>query len=364
MIFVVLVPIVSFAETPYHSVDVNRYEDIIWALRRPEWLAKYIGLEFSYAYDEDQFGITDHHQLAREMFYRKKGDCEDYAAFNYEILKAHGYDPEAYVVWVPLMTLAHALVVFPYKGEWAMIDNIFYLQTGFERKIDALNGSVFSSPQLMYRVLSVPQNNYSEPRPEKYLGRDRIALDAHLTECNPGFYFYTPTFGYTQALHKEAIGYLWDFRKGNLWNLKAAGLGVSDHGFYSSSVATNDRVSSLYLLWPRVGVSLYGGDYSGIDVDWNPISGSLLKFYVCVRNFGEVVDYKLKLSPLKWLELDFEQNDEEFRWISWLRGSVWNQEIKIGLEENGIQLGIGPLVLGGRKENKEIKVFMTVKGAA
>ena len=351
-------------ETPYHSLDLNSYEEVVRALKRPEWLANYSRLEFRYVSDEELFGKVEYRQSAREMFFRKKGDCEDYAAFYQAVLELHGYHPEVYSIWVPSMgNFAHAVVIFPYRGGWARIENNYYLITGYQSKDKVLKSFVSPSEceDLWVWPLDLPENNYSQIKPKSFIGEERIALDGHLSECEPGFYFYFPTFGYSQKLHKEAIGYLWKVSF-NSWRIESIGLGVSAHGFYAEIDDPKDYVYSLYLKWPRIGMSIYSGDYTGIDIDFEIFSGSLINSYLALRNFGEVIDAKIRIFPQSWLEIELEKKDKEFNWITWLKGSLGREKIKIGIERNGFQIGTESVLIGAKREETQLKAFISIQG--
>jgi len=343
----ILVVFSVVAKTPYHSVNTNCYRDVVQALKRPAWLANYSEKEFTYINDTKQFGERDYWQSPQEMFARKKGDCEDFTAFHYAVLKEHDYNPEAYIVLLP--DAGHALCIFQDKGSWWTMDYSIFGPYDTQKK--AVNGGYFSLSDSSYMwEYTVRENDYTEDLSSRFIGKDRLALDAHLTECQPGrLYFYSPLpESYPEALHKQAIGYLWptDFK-----GLKGIGLGVSDHGFYSSTFTTNERVFSLYLLCSNVGVSLYTGSYQGIDLDWKVFSNSLLDYRICLRNFSEVIDHQVKFSPLKQLDLGIERNDQDFRFtamVNWEEGNI-----RMGTDSRGGTIvGIGPLTLIGSYQDR------------
>lgn len=311
LVLVLAGSILAKNSTPYHSLNEENYFEVIRALERVEWLTNYCLAKFFYLSDEKQFGYSDYWLSGEEMFYRGKGDCEDWAAFQRDVLKLHNYQVETYGVFSN--DSGHAIVIFPYKSGWAYMDcNGDILHSGYKTKEEAINAFYGKRTIFVWKSIPLPTYRYEVVRTPRYGYSDRLTLHAHLTEAKPGFEFYFPAFNYTEALHKQAFGFLVPLRKNSL-DLKGIGLSISDHGYYSDSLLTNKRMYSLHLQWPSFGISGYLGDYQGIDLDFNPINYGWLKGYLCLRNLDEVMDYKIKLIPFgsEIVRLIYQKLDRE-----------------------------------------------------
>jgi hypothetical protein len=319
------------ARSPYHTVDVNSYNDVIEALERPTWLVAYCGSNFNYQRDDDQFGEFDYWQTAEEMFFRKKGDCEDYAAFQTAVLNAHGIPAEMW--YIAEWNSAHMITIFPYKEKWTYTDSSGwrrrdYLQHPlFDSKEEAVKnyygkrhreGFMISPSQFSYMTSQMERINEPElPLQRSLRGYHRLPLEMHLTEeiegggdrifqCN----FTSPEHS-PEVLHKAGVGYLQKVK--NLW----IGGSVTGHGFYAPAFSECNWKYTLYLTSPRVGLSFYEGHYKGVDVDLKILDFKHLKLYSCFRNWEEVNDHKLKIVTASnsnfFLEsVQLEKVDEEF----------------------------------------------------
>ncbi len=90
-------------------------------LSSPEAIARYMWKNFGVESDQANFGQEDHWQSPEELLATKKGDCEDFARFAYEILRLNGrkafmvniYDKHGY---------GHTVCVFSENGRYQAID--------------------------------------------------------------------------------------------------------------------------------------------------------------------------------------------------------------------------------------------------
>jgi len=89
-------------------------------LTSPEKIARFIFRNFSVESDQTQFGREEFWQSPAELLFNKKGDCEDFALFAAEILKANGIS--AFIVNVYGKKFAHTVCVFKDQGKYHVID--------------------------------------------------------------------------------------------------------------------------------------------------------------------------------------------------------------------------------------------------
>ncbi len=366
ILFIVIVVLVStftfsssvFASSPYHSLDENNFDDVVMALKKPEWVAAYTAFEFEYIYKKDQYGISGYWYSSRQMFDIREGVCGDYANFQRYVLVTHGYLAE---LWVTVSNIrmegnrlqAHTICVLPYK------DKCIYLQNG-ETEEESMIGNFASKEDAIKNVYEertqyseeADQSGYYEKEYEvdkiyksKFLRSEKLSFHEHLVEAeqtmritNKKMEFFIPGFpgekGYVRALHKEAVGYLHPFKSSFF---KAIGGSISDHGFYSSSWQTHDIMKTLHMVFPALGITAYAGDYQGIDIDINPVNSSFFKYYVCSRNFDEIIDHKVRVSFWK-LELIGESNDKvlDYRLIL---GGLDGARLGVIVSEDGKEIG-------------------------
>ncbi len=334
-VLILLIPpqvILAKWNTPYHSINENNLESVAMGLhgstneKTMVRMVTYMGKNYSYSYDRDQFKMNDYWQSPEEMFRRKKGDCEDSAILMTDILRRNGIDSEVWYIASDQYELAHAILVTQYKDGWAYLDNSYKVhpfQTKKETVMAYWRGQGGTSLYgLLNNLMDKPNTSEMVPAmPVKIVGTtsNRIKIEAHLTECQGNeveFLIPADKEKYASLVHKEAIGVL---AKVNSRVLKGVGFSYSEHGWYSPSREYNDKRSSLHLLFSHIGASFYTGDYQGVDIDVNPIWAKQLKVYVNMRNFGQVWDYKMVLTPIKYVEGQVELNDKNLDYGFYLK---------------------------------------------
>jgi len=317
--------------TPYHTIDQNNFESVVEALssspvpdrvvmRAAMW-AKY---NLVYISDLEQFRLIEYWQSARETFYRRKGDCEDWAALLFYILKT-GNVPNVSVwgSWPENSDSGHAYVTAPFKHGWAVLDSSDeVIHTGFPTIWDATGRfwEHFGRKTGEFMRLSLPENSFKIDKPSLFTNSSRLKMHGHLTECEPNQIEMMMPFAnseeeYIKLANKEAIGFL---MKANFLKLKGLGFSYSRHGWYSSSREYDDLMYTFHLLFSYIGFNAYWGDFKGLDIDVNPISLNWLKAYVCCRNFGEGWDFKAIVSPLKLIDASMEINDGSLSYGAYL----------------------------------------------
>lgn len=89
-------------------------------LTSPEQVAKYIFRNFTYETDRTQFGNDERWQTPEELLKNGRGDCEDFAFFASEILKANGIS--SFLVNVYGNKFAHTVCVFKENGKFHIVD--------------------------------------------------------------------------------------------------------------------------------------------------------------------------------------------------------------------------------------------------
>ena len=95
-------------------------QSVTGQLSSPEQIARYIFRNFSYETDRDQFGKDDKWQTPEELLSSRKGDCEDFAFFAAEILKANGIS--SLLINIYGSNFAHTVCVFKENGKYHVID--------------------------------------------------------------------------------------------------------------------------------------------------------------------------------------------------------------------------------------------------
>lgn len=89
-------------------------------LKTPHDIAHYIWRHFSFETDRRQFGENERIQTAEELLLNKRGDCEDFARFAYEILKLKGKRPMILNLYGK--KYAHSVCLFKENGGYYVID--------------------------------------------------------------------------------------------------------------------------------------------------------------------------------------------------------------------------------------------------
>lgn len=90
------------------------------ALVTPELIARYIWKNFSVESDRRQFGENEHWQSPEELLRTRKGDCEDFALFAAEVLKANGIS--SFLVNIYGRKFAHTICIFKENGKYQILD--------------------------------------------------------------------------------------------------------------------------------------------------------------------------------------------------------------------------------------------------
>ena len=96
------------------------FSAVAQTLNSPEDIAKYIWKNFRVESDQAQFGREDHWQTPDELLKNRKGDCEDFSRFAYEILKKNGIS--AFMINVYGKKYAHTVCVFKENGKYHILD--------------------------------------------------------------------------------------------------------------------------------------------------------------------------------------------------------------------------------------------------
>lgn len=296
-----------FAKSPYHSLDENNYEQVVNALEKPEWLNRYCKENFHYVSDKNQYGKQDIWVSSKTMFYAKKGDCEDWANFQYSVLKHHNINAELF--GISDGQNAHLITMFYYKNNWSWMD-VSGLYQNYSTKNELLN-SLTDNKKLNYQFI----NNYNEKEysnnnfqnnKKHYMISDRLNIHLHLTDCPYGIDFFLPI---KNNNHNFSFGYLHNLNN-SLFN--GIGFSFSSHGYYSDFKTSNKMYSFHFLIIKNIfGISPYFGDYYGLDFDIHCINLKFIDGYICYRNFGEIIDYKLNIKCLKYFYINSEIRDCE-----------------------------------------------------
>lgn len=83
---------------PSERIQKTKYTYIVCKLKTPRKLVWYNFYHFDYKSDIKQFGVLDYWQEPLQFWVNKLGDCEDFAIWNYHVLKHHGYKPQIIIV--------------------------------------------------------------------------------------------------------------------------------------------------------------------------------------------------------------------------------------------------------------------------
>ena len=94
--------------------------DLADQLKTPEAVANYMWHNFSFEKDQSQFGKNEVWQAPLQFIETKKGDCEDFAWFAYEMLRING--KKSSILNIYGNGFGHSVCVFTENGRFNMID--------------------------------------------------------------------------------------------------------------------------------------------------------------------------------------------------------------------------------------------------
>ena len=94
--------------------------DLASQLKTPEAIAQYLWRNFTYESDRYLFGKDNVLQSPETMMETRKGDCEDFAMFAYQLLKMNGI--KAFLFNVYGNGYGHSVCVFKENGKFTVID--------------------------------------------------------------------------------------------------------------------------------------------------------------------------------------------------------------------------------------------------
>lgn len=85
-----------------------------------------------YGFDRAVWGVDEYFASADEIWARKKGDCEDYAAFAKALLDRNGYTTVLFSAWRQERDAGgndgHTVIAFLENGRWNHISNLGYVR--------------------------------------------------------------------------------------------------------------------------------------------------------------------------------------------------------------------------------------------
>lgn len=85
-----------------------------------------------YGFDRAVWGVDEYFASADELWARKKGDCEDYAAFAKALLDRNGYTTVLFSAWRQERDAGgndgHTVIAFLENGRWNHISNLGYVR--------------------------------------------------------------------------------------------------------------------------------------------------------------------------------------------------------------------------------------------
>lgn len=97
------------------------FKQVATSLSSPESIAKYMWKNFRVESDQNQFGQNERWQSPDELLANQRGDCEDFARFAYEILRANG--TKAWLVSIyGRNSYGHTICIFFENGLYHAID--------------------------------------------------------------------------------------------------------------------------------------------------------------------------------------------------------------------------------------------------
>jgi predicted transglutaminase-like cysteine proteinase len=86
----------------------------------------------AYTFDRQVYGVDEYFATAEELWAKKRGDCEDYAAFAKALLDRAGYTTVLFSAWRQERDAGgndgHTVVAFLENGRWNHISNLGYVK--------------------------------------------------------------------------------------------------------------------------------------------------------------------------------------------------------------------------------------------
>lgn len=102
----------------------------------------------TYGFDRNVWGLDEYFATAEELWARKKGDCEDYAALAKALLDRAGYTTVLFSAWRQERDAGgndgHTVVAFLENGRWNHISNLGYIRAEAATH-EELAASIFSN---------------------------------------------------------------------------------------------------------------------------------------------------------------------------------------------------------------------------
>ncbi len=104
--------------------------------------------QVTYTFDRQVWGIDEYFATAEELWAKKRGDCEDYAAFAKALLDRNGYTTVLFSAWRQERDAGgndgHTVVAFLEHGRWNHISNLGYVRAEAATH-EELAASIFSN---------------------------------------------------------------------------------------------------------------------------------------------------------------------------------------------------------------------------
>lgn len=140
--------------------------DLSEQLKTPEAVAHFMWSHFSFEKDRRQFGNEENWQRPDQFLTTKKGDCEDFALFAYEILKQNGI--RAFVFNVYGEGYGHSVCVFLENGRYQILDGTDVFRINAEN-LDEVASEIY--PFWKNASVITPVGNYSGFKAVKKISR-------------------------------------------------------------------------------------------------------------------------------------------------------------------------------------------------
>lgn len=123
--------IFTYETNPRKAEKWDDFNEVVTILDTPKKISKYMEDHFTYYSDPEGEDVW---QKARETFYKKGGDCEDYAIFALYCLRMNGWSYDAFdvltnnsaavvgIIWYGINE-GHAVLVYVEDGEYYVVHN-------------------------------------------------------------------------------------------------------------------------------------------------------------------------------------------------------------------------------------------------